>query len=106
MHYPRLTGNFSDPAARMLYANVSTSNFRILLPTISGIAEIDEANHLIDFIVRGAEVKEILSYEIPKLKIGLILEVPSMIVFNLFCGMYLDFISIGTNDLTPISTGG
>lgn len=55
----------------MLRANVSTGNLSILLPMITSIEEIDEAKRLIDRAVR--EVEEVLGYEIPKSKIGVML---------------------------------
>ncbi len=41
-----------------------------------------------------------MGYEIPKPKIGVMLEVPSMIFLIPSLGTRLNFISIGTNDLT------
>lgn len=82
----------------MLRANVSIGNLSILLPMITSIEEIDKAKRLIDRAVR--EVEEVLGYEIPKPKISVMLEAPSMIFLIPFLGTRLDFISIVTNDLT------
>jgi len=82
----------------MLRANVSTGNLSILLPMITSIEEIDEAKRLIDRVVR--EVEEVLGYEIPKTKISLMLKVPSIIFLIPSMATRIDFISIGTNDLT------
>lgn len=80
----------------MLCVNVSTDNPSILLPMITSIEEIDESKLLIDCTVR--EVEEVLGYEIQKPKIGVMLEVPSMIFLIPSLGACLDFILIGTNN--------
>ena len=61
----------------MLRANAGTGNSGILLPMVTSTEEVDEAKRLIDRA--GREVEEVLGYTIPKPKIGVMLEVPSMI---------------------------
>lgn len=75
----------------MLRANAATCNLSILLPMITSVDEIDEARRLIDRA--GREVEEVLGYALPKPRIGIMVEVPAMV-------SRVDFLSVGTNDLT------
>ncbi|NVK25885.1 MAG: phosphoenolpyruvate--protein phosphotransferase [Gammaproteobacteria bacterium] len=87
----------------MIKANVFTSNLHIMLPMISDIGEVDEAQRLIRQAYN--EVQEELKEAdpgaiVPKPKVGIMLEVPSMLFqLNQLKGK-VDFCSIGTNDLT------
>lgn len=70
---------------------------RVMLPMVSCVQEIIQVRQLISDVQRELDVEH-LAYD-PDLPIGAMVEVPSMaICSNLFLP-YVDFLSIGTNDL-------
>ncbi|WP_240206507.1 phosphoenolpyruvate--protein phosphotransferase [Vibrio sp. CyArs1] len=81
----------------MLRASEGLDNLSILLPMVSSVQELDGATALIE------QAYQEVSTEHPKVKrpeIGVMIEVPSMLYLLPFMAQKVDFVSVGTNDLT------
>lgn len=82
----------------MLRANLALDNLHILLPMVSDLVEVDEALRLIKQAC--SEVSEELAIALPRPKIGVMIEVPSIMFQLPELAQKVDFCSVGTNDLT------
>ncbi|WP_370558170.1 phosphoenolpyruvate--protein phosphotransferase [Edwardsiella tarda] len=82
----------------MLRANAASGNLSILLPMVTTLAEVDEARRLIERA--GREVETMLGYALPRPRVGVMLEVPALAYMLPELATRVDFISVGTNDLT------
>lgn len=81
----------------MMRASCDHQNLSILLPMISGARELDDALNLVHQAYQDA-IK--LDDSIVRPPIGIMLEVPSMLYLLPLIADKIDFVSVGTNDLT------
>ncbi|WAJ37172.1 phosphoenolpyruvate--protein phosphotransferase [Pseudomonas sp. GOM7] len=81
----------------MLKASEGLNNLRILLPMISGTQELEEALHLIHRA--WGEVRD-EGTDVPLPPIGMMVEIPAAVYQTRELARQVDFLSVGSNDLT------
>ncbi len=80
----------------MLIASIGLDNLNILFPMISTISEVEDSMNLLD---RAYEELRAEGYLVKKPKVGVMVEVPSIVFQMRRIASLVDFVSIGTNDL-------
>ncbi|WP_086982237.1 phosphoenolpyruvate--protein phosphotransferase [Vibrio aphrogenes] len=81
----------------MLKASSGLNNLNIMLPMVSGCQEIDQSLTLIEQAYKEVTT---LDPNICRPQVGIMLEVPSMLYLLPLIADKVDFVSVGTNDLT------
>ncbi|WP_372741908.1 phosphoenolpyruvate--protein phosphotransferase [Neptunomonas sp.] len=81
----------------MLRANEGLGNLRVMLPMVTSVNEVDEANNLLD-----RALHELLEegYVVERPLVGVMIEVPAAVYQLRRFAKRVDFISVGSNDLT------
>ncbi len=82
----------------MLKASRGLNNLQIMLPMVSSVFEIEEAQHLIHRAL--LEVEEELQESLPYPRICIMVEVPAAMLQIIDMAQLVDFVSVGSNDLT------
>ena len=81
----------------MLIASEGLNNLRIMLPMITSVVEIEEAQHL---IYRAYEEIVGSGFNVERPEIGVMIEVPAAVYQISQFASHVDFLSVGSNDLT------
>lgn len=81
----------------LLRANLETKNMKIMLPMVSRVEEVDAFRDLLE---QARAQLETQGMKVPKPRVGIMVEVPAAMMALPHLSKRIDFISIGSNDLT------
>ncbi|MES2919631.1 MAG: phosphoenolpyruvate--protein phosphotransferase [Pseudomonadota bacterium] len=82
----------------MLKAAIGLDNLQVMLPMISSVFEVEEAQHLIHRAVMEVQEEEGVPIATPR--VGVMVEVPATVLQIADMAQLVDFVSVGSNDLT------
>ena len=88
---------FSAQIRAMLKASIGLNNLHILLPMVTSVSEVEEVLYLLERDWMAVQEEE--QVKIAKPKIGIMVEVPSILFQIKEFAQLVDFFSVGSNDL-------
>ena len=87
-----------EPQLRAILRLSATHSVAILFPMIGGVGEIVEAKHRLNRVKQQLAAENIAFN--PQLRVGAMIETPSAAITARYIAQEVDFLSVGTNDLT------